>query len=322
MKDRRSFRVSVVTEDPRLQPVGDRPLIFHGINKSGSLVLTNVLRKAYFQSGRANQVFSNYHGTPSKLPTLVGIAEHSQGHALFVGHYLYGALDPTQYAFATVLRHPLPRVVSCYSWLKKKHLGQAAARGGWRETYRELHEKMRFWSNRSKGFPTLAEYARTSFKSHSQTSQFAPGFAPGRSERLESIDPLDQLDAAKQALEQNIRCLGISEYFEETIFLFAHLCGLEQVEAWSRDERNAKRPLVEELAPSDEAAIREAYALDFELYEFALQLFRRQLAAVALRGDIEAYRQAGLGQYKDRLLDTPKAAAARSCDPSELLASP
>jgi Sulfotransferase family len=315
MEDR-GFRVAVATDAARLQPVGERPLIFHGINKSGSLVLTNVLRQAYFRAGRAHQVFSHYHATPSDLATLASIAEHTRGHAFFVGHYLFGALDPKRHAFVSVLRHPLPRVVSCYSWLQRKHLKQqgGTAPGGWRGLYRS-------WLGREESvvkgappaadgsFPTLAEYARTSFRNHSQISQFAPGFAPKRGTRLKHMRPAEQLEAAKEALERDIRCIGISEYFEETIFLFAHLCGLGEVASWQRDERNAERPLVDTLPPADLAAIREGYALDFEFYDFALARFRAQLAAADLRGDIDAYRAAGAGQYKDRIL-TPDAAMA------------
>jgi Sulfotransferase family len=317
MEDR-GFRVAVATDAARLQPVGERPLIFHGINKSGSLVLTNVLRQAYFRAGRAHQVFSHYHATPSDLGTLADIAEHTRGHAFFVGHYLFGALDPKRHAFVTVLRHPLPRVVSCYSWLQRKHLRQRGAPArvpGWRERYRS-------WLGRDESvvkgaplaadgsFPTLAEYARTSFRNHSQVSQFAPGFAPKRGTRLKHMRPADQLEAAKEAIERDIRCIGISEYFEETIFLFAHLCGLEEVAPWQRDERNAERPLVDSLPPADLAAIREGYAPDFELYDFALARFRAQLDVARLQGDIDAYRAAGAGQYKDRILTPAEGALA------------
>jgi hypothetical protein len=156
--------------------------------------------------------------------------------------------------------------------------------------------------NRPEEFESLAEYARSSSRGRSQISQFAPGFPLDRKHKVNSMTAGEQLEVAKEAVERDIACIGIAEYFEETIFLFAHICGLKSVEAWRRDERNPSRQLVGNLSAEDESIIKECYALEFEFYEFVLLKFHEQLTNVDIGGDIAAYKKAGASQYKDRIL--------------------
>jgi hypothetical protein len=81
------FRVDV-TGIPDLHSAGQQ-VIFHGINKSGSLTLTNVLADAYYAEDRANQFFSTYLSVPKSHDKIRRVISHSSGHAFFGGHYLY-----------------------------------------------------------------------------------------------------------------------------------------------------------------------------------------------------------------------------------------
>ena len=101
-------------------------LVFHGINKSGSFAMSSAMRDAYALAGRDDQFLCHYFigGSRESFAERVDSAE---GPGFFVGHYLYGALKPRpNRVWVTIFRHPLPRMLSCYNWLKNKHERQEA----------------------------------------------------------------------------------------------------------------------------------------------------------------------------------------------------
>ncbi len=264
----------------RFRPIRDGQIVFHGVNKSGSLALSTALRAAYKKDARLNQFFSRYIGIPQHENDFHEIIGNSSGHAFFVDHYIYGALAPApQRALITILRHPLPRIFSVYDWLEKH---QSTEYGGKMPGIVE-------WIEGSKGI------------AYSQLEQFGAGYGPDMLQ-LRSLPGDELLDRAKLALTEDFHCLGLAERFEETIFLFAHLCGLSAVPAWERDERNSNRPLVSTIAKEHLALAEEVFHWDFKLYRFAIELFEKQLADVEFDPTLDRYKAACVGQYKDRLI--------------------
>jgi len=259
-------------------------VVFHGINKSGSLAMAEVMREAYHSAGRGSEFVSHYHNTKTETKVFhAHVDSLVNRHSFVVGHYLFGSLSPSpSRVWLTLLRHPLPRIVSCYQWLKTKN--DAAGN----EPFLSLLDFVR----RGKGI------------AHSQVSQFGAGYgvnAPSRRKRLSARDmyeiSVDQMDA-------NVYLLGISEYFEESIFAFAGVCGLDSVLPWARDNRNKGRRLVTELTEDEAGAIREHYEYDFRLYEYALARFREQTLRLGLKGEVLGqYKAACKAEYKDRIVD-------------------
>lgn len=265
----------------------DPQVVFHGINKSGSLALADVLRASFFNELRANEFFSHYHHCPAKLDDLIRILECSRGPGFFVGHYLYGAFQPfvPGRILFTQFRHPLPRVVSCYQWLRNKHTSRHGSRDG---------------------FPSLDDFVlSTNGKKHSQIVQFGIGFGGTPEERARAVKRAhakDLFEGAIEAIHRDVALIGIAEYFEETIFLLAYTCGLRQVPTWQRDDRNVGRPLVQDLSQSTADRIREVYAYDFKLYEWAKARFFDQFNNVRFGLSLEKYKTACQEAYKDRIL--------------------
>lgn len=258
-------------------------VVFHGVNKSGSLVMTTLLHEAYRHHARANQFFSTYVSVPRQLDLLTDIVEHSSGHAFFGAHYLYGAVDltPTSRRMVTQFRNPLPRARSCYQWLSNKAQEQGRDYPGFEQ-----------WLVATKG------------TAHSQVRQFGVGYAPGHEAVERSANPEELFERSVQAIERDVSWFGIAEYLEESAFCLAALCGLSSIEAWTRDDRNVGRPLVDDWAPGEADLVREVYRWDFALYDWALETFRKRVAELDFGPDLEAYREACRGEYKDRLGST------------------
>ena len=267
--------------------LGDVPVVFHGINKSGSLTMADVLREAMLAAGRESDILSYYH-LPGGMPLdeYRRLIEAKRGRYFAVAHYLYGYLRPSpRRIWITQFRHPLPRIVSAYTWIKNKHVRR----------------------NRSaEGFPTLSEFVRSGKGiAHSQILQFGRGYGRYKDSRAKKRLPPEALyEISVEAIERDFTAIGLAERFEESIFCFAALLGLPSVVPWMMDTRNKGRPPVDELSQEQRDLIREVYHWDFELYDWALKRFEEQNSRIEFGRSLEAYKVACSNQYKDRLVGT------------------
>lgn len=277
------FRVEL-RSDRFLKPLLDSQIVFHGVNKSGSLCMANVLRESYQQHGRGDQFTSLYHSPATRVEEYRETINNSTGHRFFVGHYLYGAIDAPKpdRVFISQFRHPVPRMVSCYQWLKNKHVKRHGI---------------------ADDFPTLEQFIRKGKgKAHSQIKQFGAGFGSDSVE-LAKLSCQDLLELSQEHIEKDVLLLGIAEEFEASLFLFAHLCGVPSVPPWRQDLRNKGRPLVAELPTSLTDLIADVYQHDMALYHWAKRRFDSAVATAGIEGDFEAYKIACQAQYKERPLD-------------------
>ena len=259
-------------------------VVFHGINKSGSLSMANVLRRALVHQGRGDDMVSHYHSPGMPLDAYRDLIDARSGRFLAVAHYLYGYLRPVPHRlWITQFRHPLPRVLSTYQWIKNKHV--KAHRTA------EAFDSLPVFVTKSKGI------------GHSQVLQFGRGFgrfAKSKIKRTMSGEALFELSV--EALEREVAAIGIAEYFEESIFTFAALLGIDQVDSWAKDERNTGRSAVDELTPAELDQIRNVFHWDYMLYDWAVAKFREQCARIEFGPSLERYKATCEGQYKDRLI--------------------
>ena len=260
-------------------------VVFHGINKSGSLAMANVLRESLIAAGREDDVLSHYH-FPGVMPLeqYRAMIEAKHGRFFAVAHYLYGFLRPApRRIWITQFRHPLPRLVSAYTWLKNKHIQR---------------------NRTAEGFPKLTEYIRNGRGiTHSQIVQFGRGYGRFKdSPARKRLPPSVLYELSVEAIEREFTAVGIAEKFEESIFCFAALLGVPSVAPWVTDNRNEGRRPVEELSQNQRDLIREVYHWDFELYDWALRKFDEQNSRIKFGPSLDAYKAACSGQYKDRLV--------------------
>jgi hypothetical protein len=280
------FFSTKLQNDAGIKPFGDGLYLFHGINKSGSGAFADVARSAFFNSKRADQFFSRYHGCPSKSDELLKIISHAQSRArlLFIDHYLYGAspLRGVQAKYLTIFRHPLSRIVSTHSWLKRKH----------------------DMTSSTDPFPTLETAVKKSRGiAHSQISQIAIGFPDDRKDLLRKANAPQLFDTAVHNLERDFLWFGLAEYFEESIFLFANLFELPMVAPWKQDRRNPSRTNSFELPLATRRLIEKEYEYEFLFYEKLVKHFRSICERVEFGDGFRDYVNVCANQYKDRILD-------------------
>lgn len=260
---------------------GTAQVVFHGINKSGSLAMAKVIQEAHAYVDRQSEFISHYHRGGQSEDFVNEINGTSATRSFVVGHGLFGALEPkANRIWVTQFRHPLPRTLSCYQWLKRNHEAKS-----------------------DEPFASLEEFVtRSSGIGHSQISQLGIGNGPRRVRRRKQLTSENLFDISVDMLHANIGLIGIAEFFEESIFAFAAICGLPSVTTWKRDNRNRGRRPSTELLRKEISLIEECYSYDYKLYQHALTLFHQQNAKLGIESEaLAAYRRACEPEYKDRI---------------------
>lgn len=257
-------------------------VVFHGVNKSGSLAMSNTLRDCYAHAGRSAQLFSHYHNEPPRLDDLLALVHRAgSGHQLFIAHYLYGAIDAPDVRYVSQVRHPLPRALSAYNWLRNKHIRQHGS---------------------ADGFPDLETHVRrTGGKNHAQYVNFGIGFGENAivTRRAMSCDEI--YERAIRVADETFHWIGLAEYFEESIFVMCHLLGLPSVAPWQRDRRNEDRMRLAALPPATKDLIEQVYEHDFRFYAHVKKRFLSRLRGVDFGPHFEEYKRICIGEYRDRL---------------------
>lgn len=285
----------VEAKSPLFAGLDDVQVAFHGINKSGSKSMASVLRRALFREKRANDAVSHYHLKPTiPLDEFRDLIDSKKGRFLAVGHYLYGYLRPVpRRIWVTQFRHPLPRIVSAYHWLKNKHVKEHGT---------------------PEGFYSFSKFVYGSRgTAHSQIMQLGRGFGRyGESDAKMSLSGETLFELTIEALERDFTAIAIAERFEESIFTFAGLLGINSVDSWLADDRNKGRPPVDELTVAERDLVREVYHWDYRLYDWALKKFEEQCSSLEFGPSLQRYKKACSSQYKDRLVgETADDAVAR-----------
>jgi hypothetical protein len=274
-----AFEVEVHGES--LPVAGDRPVVFHGVNKSGSAAMSDVMREAYEADGRGERFASTYHQSPRGLDAFSRLLLESTGHRFFVSHYIYGkmALPPDAVLF-TQLRHPLPRTLSVYGWIMRARISEGAS---------------------PEQVPTLERWVRsTRGVRHSQMAQFATPPADGR--RVESLPAHEVYASARENFKRDVAWYGIAELFEESIFTLAHICSLPSVPPWRKDTRNAGRPALASQPREVIDLIEKTFEDEIRFYNRALWVFRRRLQHIRFGPSLAAYKRRCSGEYGERLV--------------------
>jgi Sulfotransferase family len=191
-----------------------------------------------------------------------------------LGHFSFGlhALLDRPAIYATMLRHPLERVVSLYHHLKR---WPAHKTQGW------------FWLERVGLKPldsntSLDEFIRTyplRELDNDQTRRVA-GSNPSYGACSRSL-----LDMAKANIERHFSFIGVTERFEESVRVAAHLLGWSVQPRDYRKNVNEQREPTSSVPPETREAILERNWLDLELYTFANQWLDKRLRVI--HADVE-----------------------------------
>lgn len=166
------------------------------------------------------------------------------------GHLLYGIHEflPQGATYITMLRDPVARVLSTYSFILRRPL-------------HPLHRKLKT------GRLTVEDLIQMTPHRQNLQCRFISGIGPGGSceERV--------LEMAKENLTRGFRVVGLCERFQESLCLMMAAFGWKV--PFYENRKVAKiRPSIE---PNVINTIREHNRFDLELYEFGKKLFEENL---------------------------------------------
>lgn len=259
-------------------------MVFHAINKSGSEAVSNVMYRAFEAAGCPERLHSHFRMSVSQEEFIRRVDQHVGG-GLFIDHYLYGWIRPRPHRIMiTQFRHPLPRILSAYQWLKTKHEQSTGT-----------------------SFMTLDAFVEgTKGISHCLILQFGVNWKGVDTQDwfryVSRFSARDLFERSLDALDREVYAIGIAEHFEESLFLYALLCGLQKMPPWQRDQRNPGRPLSSTIQPPTVRLIEEVLELDYRLYDYALDRFWSQFEGASMGKSLDAYKAACASQYNDRIL--------------------
>lgn len=230
-------------------------IILVHIPKTGGLTMARVIERHY-EPGQILVVKSR-----SMISRLDDLPESQKARLRFVrGHVPFGLHTrlPQHSTYVTMLRNPIERVLSLYSYVRS-------------DREHTLHEQV------VRNELTLEQYVRSDIS----REQVEDGQV-----RLLSGSPLDPdedaLETAKANLARFFSVVGVTERFDETMILLRRAFGWRSPVYFKRNvtkERVHRRDVPRHVV----ALIEEKNSLDVQLYEFARRLFYRAVAENAER---------------------------------------
>lgn len=258
-------------------------VVFHAINKSGSEALSNLLFEAFRLNGRSSEFHSHFRIPVTQEQFIDYVNARRSDRGFFIDHYMYGSVRPwPNRTYLTQFRHPLSRLLSAYNWLKK------------------IAER------ENSSFPEFKSFVEESNGVyHSIVVQLGTNWhlfdTPDWRQRIEKLGAEGLYERSVEALEREIYAIGIAEYFEESIFLYASLLRLAQVPPWQRDKRNEDRPLSTEIDREVIELVEHINRWDYALYALAQRRFHAQFIAPQASTALKVYKDRCRGEYRDRL---------------------
>ncbi|GLB62015.1 sulfotransferase family protein [Cytobacillus sp. NCCP-133] len=199
-----------------------------------------VLQSRYYYNGYQD-AFNRLKGTPqSKLNTVKWI----QGHFQFGLHEAIS--NPVEYI--TMLRHPVDRVISFYYFLR---------------------ENPRHPLNHIAKSLNLTEFIM------SEDKIIQDGIYNLQT-TLISGDGTPSFEKAKKNIDEHFMMVGITERFNESIFLMRKKLGWK-VPYLSRQNVTRSRPKLAQVSENVKKIIEQKNEFDFQLYEYGKAIFKKHL---------------------------------------------
>ena len=227
-----------------------RRLFFHHLPKTAGTSFRSVLLEVY--------------GESRVSPKIPGwrVAEAVRTYrdcAAISGHMraMPGDVPPAEYYTATVLREPLDRFLSEFYFSKHDFRVSRADLSDMKRL--ELHEFI-------EQTPGDSGYAW-----NLQVETLYPYCC----NKLGNVSPADKLKAAKEALDL-FDCVGVQEEFSDFVQVVSYDMGWPPLQGIPRENMTTRRVLPKELPEAIRCELTERTALDSQLYEYALELFRRK----------------------------------------------
>lgn len=228
----------------------ERILLYLHIPKTAGTTMNSILKQQYSQSETFNYFSGDYKEFLTNLKENV---ENNPKLKCVTGHYQFGIHKyiPRTFTYATMLRHPIERVLSTYYFLRRDRTHPLY------RTIKKISLKQ-FVLSESLGAKYLVYNTQTTFLS---------GQYPSDSTSLEQ---------AKENLKKYFSIVGITENFDESIFLMKREFGWVDINYRPINVTN-NRPKIQDVSEEVIEMIKSKNIFDFELYEYAKLLFSKKI---------------------------------------------
>lgn len=205
-----------------------------------------------------------YHNNQSVADAFTSLSPDAKSQvALVAGHFGYGlhTYIDVDCRYLTMLREPVERVVSTYFFM----LG-----GDGLERQPQMEGQNL----------TLCEFLEAGI-----TPQVDNGLTRLLSGIGASVEygkcTAEHLETAKKNLTDHFDWVGLLEEFDESVVLLGTKLGWERVPLYRKENVTPKRPRMDELSGREHETILKYCNFDVELYRFARDRFRADVAAQA-----------------------------------------
>jgi hypothetical protein len=246
---------SSAPQDAGAAPPGEGLLIFLHIPKTAGSTVLRILEREY---GR-NAVLKAYdaHDADEVAAAVAGAKRFVR---VLAGHFPFGIDEvlPAPSRYMTFFRDPVDRVRSHYDFVRTQpdhYLHQAACS------------------------LTLSEYVRRCGAAEPNNDQTRLLAGTGTARSSGTADP-EMLPLAKSNVDR-LGAVGLTEEFDASLILLRRAFGWRRPFYVRRNVRRREHRDVDRLSPDIRAVIQAHNALDVELFEYARDRFRQQLAEYA-----------------------------------------
>ncbi len=263
------YNINSINTSSEKSTIHNVPILFHGVNKSGSLAFAKALHMAYKESGNIKRFMCRYMQMPAgREEALAQFSQKLEINPILIDHGLFGYEKNYPGAkCVTMLRDPMKRVFSIYYWLLSHHPEKIMGRD-------------------------IISWVRQDWRTYAQVRQFAFDNRATKTAHIIDQKPIGEMISVAEAnFSNNISWFGICELFEASVISFLSQIGINQAPVWELDKRNTAKPKPVAIPRGLEREISELIGFDIAFYEIKKQKFLRSLQGAPYLEDIEKYRE-------------------------------
>lgn len=231
--------------------MNEKLVIFIHLPKTAGTTIRNIIEKNY-RTGEVSFFYSGYQDAARRLKMLS--KPQLKSLKWIHGHFDFGLHEVIQRpaAYITMLRHPVDRVLSFYYFLR-------------RNSRHPLHYKVKLMS--------LKEFVITQNNGiQNQVCNFQTYLLSGNGS--------PNLERAKKHIEEHFMLVGLTERFEESIFIMKKQLGWE-VNHYTNLNVTQGRPKRETISQEIRKLIEKKNEIDLELYEYGKGVFQKQIESLS-----------------------------------------
>jgi hypothetical protein len=221
----------------------NKVLIFMHIPKTGGLTLRNIIDRQY----KKTEILLHSRTAPPKRK--LKKRDFSRIKCVY-GHNRFGQHEeiPVPSTYITILRDPVSRVISTYYFILARKQNR-------------MHHKIKNIS--------LEEFVRSN-----DPDLMIP--VSNHQTRYLSGESIPDLQKAKENIENHFSLVGITEMFDESIFLMKQELGWKNI-FYTKQNVSTNRPKRDQISKDTLEIIKSKNDQDYELYDYAKQLLQDKL---------------------------------------------